>query len=192
MGLQVTGVPTQPPLLQTSPVVQALLSVQLIPFLVESAWQIHLAVSPSTKQTGVLQGRQSGTFVLEHVSANAVAGKIRLETMIAAAALTQNPARRSRPSAAPWTRMLPSRSDEQARVMHVPSRVRQAARISARWAGNRAWRQLSPMSSACEAARNVMRRRGAHCARPKLHNLSLAIVAQSTHQFPRGCNRRRR
>jgi len=59
-AVHVTAVPTQPPSLHTSPVVQALLSVQLTPFFVESAWQTHLEVSPSKRQTGFRHGRQSG------------------------------------------------------------------------------------------------------------------------------------
>jgi hypothetical protein len=87
LGVQVTGGPlAQAPLLQTSPTVHALLSVQLTPFLVVSIEQVHRAVSPSTRQTAFLQGRQSGTFVLEQVSAEAAAGKSSMDTMAAAAA----------------------------------------------------------------------------------------------------------
>jgi len=60
-ALQVTAVHMHAPLLHTSPVVQALLSVQLSPFLVESAWQTHFAKSPSTRQAALLHGWQFGT-----------------------------------------------------------------------------------------------------------------------------------
>jgi hypothetical protein len=105
-GLHVTAVPTQPPLLQTSPVVQALLSVQLIPFFVESAWQTHREVSPSKRQTAFLHGRQSGTCVLEH-TAHAPLGTSTLETRTAAATVAQNSVKRARGSRDRRPAMLP-------------------------------------------------------------------------------------
>jgi hypothetical protein len=89
-ALHVTAVPTQAPLLHTSPVVQALPSLQLIPFLVESAWQTHRAVSPSTKHTGFRHGWQFGICVLEHVRADAALWTSRLDRITARPTLAQN------------------------------------------------------------------------------------------------------